>query len=200
VAPLGLSGAVQAGDPAAAPAVKWRGSIFEAPVAAAVGSTWRRDLALTDPVQRRHSAMAAQILGLSLELDAIAVEQIRGVLELPGLDHQKARRDFASAANGASRARALVPLLGAVVFDATLWPRILGAGFLAGVWGRPAIFDARTAIVFPAPGTAHAAALRKTAVTPHEFVPHPPGDPPNLSPSSSTTREVTPPCTDIPSE
>jgi hypothetical protein len=200
VAPVGFSGEVHTGDLHAAPAIKWRRSIFEAPVALAAGPAWQRDLGRTDPVQRRHSEIAARIFGLNPAIESITVERIRGVLDLTGIAHEKARRDFAGALNSARRAASLLPLLAAVVLDGGVCARILSAGFLTGLWGRPVLFDARTATLFPAPGTALASAPRKASVRPHESVPEPPGDPPNFSPSASAARQVPPPCTDAPSD
>ena len=200
VAPVGFAGEVRAGDPHAAAAIKWRHSVFEASVAIATGQAWQRDRERTDPLQRRHGEIAAGILGLSPDIESITVERIRGVLELPGLDHEKARRDFVTARDSAQRVAALMPLLDAVVLDGGVCARILSAGFLAGLWGRPALLDARTATVFQSPGMVPASASHKTLVTPHESVPEPPGDPPNLRPSASADGQVTPPCTDIPSD
>lgn len=200
VAPVGFSGEVHAGDPHAAPAIKWRRSIFEAPVALAAGPAWQRDLGRTDRLQRRHSESAARILGLSPDIESIAVERIRGVLDLTGIAHEKARRDFAGARSNARRAALLLPLPAAVVLDSGVGARILSAGFLAGLWGRPVLFDARTATLFPAPGTGSASAPRAAPGKPHESVPEPPGDPPNLSPSASAARRGPPPCIDVPSD
>jgi len=180
VAPVGFSGEVLADKLPATPASQWRNSIFEAPVAMGGGPTWRRELGQADPLQRRHSETVARVFGLSPDIDSITTERIRGVLDLAGLDHEQARRDFSTARNSALRAVALLPLLAAVVLDASVCARVLSAGYLAGVWGRPLLFDVRTATVFPAPGTAPTAAAEKSAASPHESVPRPPGDPPNL--------------------
>ena len=199
VAPVSFSGEAHGGDLDAAPAIKWRRSIFEAPVALAVGPAWQRELGRTDRLQGRHTEVAAKILGLSRDLDPAMVERIRGILDLAGLDHEKARRDFASARDCARRAAALVPLLDLVVLDDGLCGRVLSAGFQAGLWGRPLLFDVRTGTVFPSPGTAPASAPRQASAAPHESVPEPPGAPPNLSPSASAARQVPPPCLDVPS-
>ena len=198
VAPVSFTGEARGCD-LDAPAIKWRRSIFAAPVALAVGPAWQRELGRMDHVQRQHLEVTAQILGLSPDLGAVTVERIRDVLGLAGIDHERARRDFVGARDAAHRAAIIVPLLAPVVIDAGLCGRVLSAGFRAGVWGRPLLFDARTATVFPAPGTAPAAVPRRPGKSPHELVPDPPGDPPNLSPSASAARQVPSPCTDVPS-
>ncbi len=197
VAPVSIGG-----DPlraqAASPLAKWRRTVFEAPVTVSSGTAARRgEGGHADAFQQRHIAKAAEILGLGSDITPATAEQIRGELGLPGLDHDKARRDFAGAQGHLSRARAIVLLLAALVVDAAVCPRILRAGHLAGAWGRPLVLGVAPYGSVPPPGTDPGFSPGEVGRAPHESVADPPGDPPKLPNLASAARQVVTRCTDM---
>jgi len=177
VAPVNVAGDPVRVGAAAAPLAQWRQTLFEA-TAAVSGPRWHRELGRADAVQRRQTEEAANILGLSPDIDQTLAERIRAELSLPGLDHDKARRDYAAARGHVERARAIVPLLQLLVVNDSLCARVLRAGFLAGVWGRPLVVEVHTKKAFPSPGTPPVPTRSAGDRTPHESVAAPPGDPP----------------------
>jgi hypothetical protein len=177
VAPVSVAGDPVRAGATSTPLAQWRQTVFEAS-AAASGPRWHRELGRADAVQRRQTAKAGSILGLSPDIDRTVAERICGALSLPGLDHDKARRDYAAARGHLDRARAIVPLLQLLVVDGSFCARILRAGFLAGVWGRPLVLEVHTKRAFPSPGTPPLPTAPAARGAPHESVSDPPGRPP----------------------
>lgn len=198
VAPVSGSGDPLRGESDVARA-KWRQTVFEAAV---VVSTRARggiggDV---DGFERRHIVLSAAILGLRADIDTATTERIRGELGLAGLDHDKTRRDFASVDDAVGQARAIVPLLAVLLVDNSISRRVLRAGHLAGVWGRPLVLEVPVKGPFPPAGTPRVPIPEEAGGRPHEFVAAPRGEPPKLLSLASTTRQVNPRCTDMSSD
>ena len=89
--------------------------------------------------QRRHVARSGLLLGLSLDLRT--AERVGGFLEVGGLELEQARADYQG---GELRARAMgvVRVLGHL--DPGRDDRLLAAGYVAGLWGRPWRLDPQT--------------------------------------------------------
>jgi hypothetical protein len=176
----------------------WRGTIFEAPLRACHGSSWYRDLG-SDALSHRHTLRAGAILGLSPDIGALQVEQIRAELRLPGLDHVQARRAYAASEDHAGRARAIVPLLGFLASEPSLCERILRAGALAGTWGQPQVLSPPRTRSLPTPPAALPAPVSASGA-PHETVAAARGDPPTLPLLARTSRQEVLSCPDMPSD
>jgi hypothetical protein len=129
---------------------QWDRTVFEAAVRAAEGKLGLRDVVHGDPVelrypaQRRRIERAGHLLGLSAETDERIAEVVAQSLTTPGLDHQAARRAFSRAATLRERGVVIVSMLRVLPTAGAIEARLLGAGFLVGLWGRPALWDART--------------------------------------------------------
>jgi hypothetical protein len=135
---------------------RWDLTVFEAAVCAAEGKISLRDVVHGDPVetryptQRRRVERAGRLLGLSAETDERVAEVVAQSLWTSGLDHQAARSAFSGARTLYERGAAVVSMLRMLPTAGALEARLLGAGFLVGLWGRPALWDARTSIrTFP---------------------------------------------------
>ena len=135
---------------AAALSSRWERTVFEAAVGAAEGRLGLRDVIHGDPVearyvtQRRRVERSALLLGLSAATDERVAEVIAQSLGLLGLDHQRARQAFSRARTLCVRGAVIVSMLQVMPLAGALETRLLGAGFLVGLWGRPALWDART--------------------------------------------------------
>lgn len=129
---------------------QWDRTVFEAAVRAAGGKLGLHEVVHGDPVearyatQRRRIERAGRLLGLSAEIDERVAEVVAQSLTTPGLDHQAARRVFSRAGTLRGRGAAIVSMLRVLPTAGALNARLLGAGFLVGLWGRPALWDART--------------------------------------------------------
>lgn len=138
---------------------------FAGPLAAAEGDLWLREAVHGDGVepryatQKRWTARAGRLLGLVG--DEASAAGVREALDLAGLDHAEARRDFAVAATLSERGTVIVSVLERLVVDEALWGRLLLAGVLSGVWAQPFLWEPRISRrVFPGRGTAHALPAR----------------------------------------
>jgi hypothetical protein len=129
---------------------RWAPTVFEAAVRAAEGELGLHDVVHGDPVdaryptQRRRVERAGRLLGLSTETDERVAEVVAQSLTTPGLDHQAARSAFSGARTLRERGMAIVSMLRVLPTAGAIEARLLGAGFLVGLWGRPALWDART--------------------------------------------------------
>lgn len=134
----------------AALAGQWEGTVFEAAVGAAAGKLGLREVIHGDPVepryvtQRRRIARTGLLLALAAEIGERVAEVVAQSLKLLGLQHQSARQAFSRARTMAARGAVIVSVLQAMPLTGALDARLLAAGFLAGLWGRPALWDART--------------------------------------------------------
>lgn len=126
-----------------------KGASFEACEDAKRGKLW-----LKEPVgdvqpangstQRRKIDRAGRLFGLAPNLSSAPASAIRRVLDLPGVTHEKARRDYGAAVGLRERGEAIVSLLAQLPKDNELWPRLLQAGFVSGLWGQPWLLEPRS--------------------------------------------------------
>jgi hypothetical protein len=93
--------------------------------------------------QRRKIERAGCLLGLSVKLSSAQAERIRETLDLPGLKHEKARREYGTARGLHERGEAIVSVLGQLRRDDELWARLLQAGLVSGLWGQPWLWEPR---------------------------------------------------------
>jgi len=94
--------------------------------------------------QRRKVDRAGRLFGLGPNLSSTQAETIRGILDLPGVKHEKARHDYGAAGGLRERGEAIVSLLAQLSHDDELWPRLLQAGFVSGLWGQPWLWEPRS--------------------------------------------------------
>lgn len=139
-----------AADESAAVSSPWSRTVFEAAIRAAEGELGLRDVVHGDPVEpryatrRRRTRRAGLLLGLAAETEERVAEVVGQSLGLLGLDHQAGRQAFAHAHTRRGQGTAIVSMLQVLPTAGALESRLLGAGFLVGLWGRPALWDART--------------------------------------------------------
>ena len=133
---------------------------FDAALAAADGKRWLRDDSGGDfsaPLYRtqlRRLDFASRVVGLAADLAVPIAQDIGRTLSIPGLDHGRARRQFAGTHRLVERGQAIATVLDLLGVDASLLGRLLAAGYLSGLWGRPVLWDpARGQRVFPLSGT-----------------------------------------------
>lgn len=125
---------------------------------------------------RRRIERAGLLLGLAPETDERVAEVMAQCLGLPGLDHRVARHAFSRARTLAIKGAIIVSVLQVMPLAGALDSRLLGAGFLVGMWGRPALWDTRTSgQTFPSFGTPVALSPRGPPQGPNESVPAAPG-------------------------
>jgi len=128
----------------------WDRTVFEAAVRAADGKLGLRDVINGDPVEpryatgRRRTQRAGLLLGLAAQTDERVAEVVGRSLGLLGLDHRAGRQAFSQAHTRCGQGTAIVSMLRVLPTAGALESRLLGAGFLVGLWGRPALWDART--------------------------------------------------------
>jgi hypothetical protein len=94
--------------------------------------------------QRRKIDRAGRLLGLAPNLSSAQAATIRGVLDLPGVTHEKARRGYGAAGGLRERGEAILSLLAQLPKDDALWPRLLQTGFVSGLWGQPWLWEPRS--------------------------------------------------------
>lgn len=129
---------------------QWEGTVFEAAVGAAAGKLGLREVIHGDPVeprygtQRRRIGRAGLLLALAAETGERVAEVVAQSLKLLGLEHQRARQAFSRARTLVARGAVIVSVLQVMPLTGALDTRLLAAGFLVGLWGRPALWDAHT--------------------------------------------------------
>ena len=84
--------------------------------------------------QRRRIERAGRILGLAARVCEPEAEQIRELLGVEGVEHDQARRMYIAAHGLRQRGEAVESVLRRLEVNDGLWVRLLGAGFVAGVW------------------------------------------------------------------
>ncbi len=94
--------------------------------------------------QRRWIERCGLWLGLAAVQSQRLAQAVARSLGLAGLDHTEARQQFARAGGLQGRGRVVVTALEALALDATLWSRLLAAGYLSGLWGRPYLWEPAT--------------------------------------------------------
>lgn len=176
----------RAAEPAALASSALAGTVFEAATRAAAGETAVRDVGFEEgPPKPRHSTqrqkirVAGRLLALSPEIDERLCERVAQTLSLPGLDHRHGRLAFARAATLRDRGRVILSTLERLPLAGALEQRLLGAGYLVGLWGLPSTWDARTSRrVFPPCGTPPPIPPPALPLPPNENLPPPaPGVP-----------------------
>jgi len=116
---------------------------FEAAVDASTGRLWLKEpLGECQPAnystQHRRVERAGGVLGLAARVSEPEAEQIRELLGIDGVEHDQARRMYIAAHGLHQRGEAVQSVLQRLpVDDDGLWVRLLGAGFVAGLWGTP---------------------------------------------------------------
>ena len=91
----------------------------------------------TYSTQRRRVERAGRVLGLASGVCEPEAEQIRELLGVDGVEHDQARRVYIAAHGLRQRGEAVRSVLRRLPVDDDLWVRLLGAGFVAGVWATP---------------------------------------------------------------
>jgi hypothetical protein len=123
----------------------WWRTLFAAALDAARGMSWSRESPADDPrrrrTQRRHIALTAMLLGLAAELDEEIAQRLAGCLGIAYLVLSDLRRDYRAALTYQGRGEAIVSALELVPVDRGLGHRLLMAGFIGGLWGRPERWD-----------------------------------------------------------
>ncbi len=87
--------------------------------------------------QHRRIERAGRVLGLAARVCEPEAEQIRELLGVDGVEHDQARRRYIAADGLRQRGEAVQSVLGRLAVNDGLWVRLLGAGFVAGVWATP---------------------------------------------------------------
>lgn len=126
-----------------------KGASFEACEEAKRGRLWQQEpVGEVQPAnrstQRRKLDRAGRLLGLAATLCSAQAETIRGVLALPGVTHEKARRAYGAAGGLRARAEAIVSILRQLPHNDELWARLLQAGYASAVWGQPWLWEPRS--------------------------------------------------------
>lgn len=123
----------------------WYRTLFVAVLDAARGVSWNRESPADDPrrrrTQRRHIAMAAALLGLAAEVEEEMSQRIAECLGVAWLVLSDQRSVYQSAPTYLDRGAAIVEVLKLLPVDRSLAHRLLTAGFIAGLWGRPKRWD-----------------------------------------------------------
>lgn len=120
---------------------------FRAGLDAAKGELWLRDGAGGDfgkplyATQARWIRASATLLGLSPDQDEGLAARLAQTLRVPLAVHCVARRAALAATGLAGRGRAIGDVLDALPPAPRLWDRVLDAGHLVGLWGRPFSWD-----------------------------------------------------------
>lgn len=148
-APVSVSGEivrVGAEDESETPGeLAWYRTLLAAALDAARGVSWSRESPGDDPrrrrTQQRHIAQTATLLGLVAELDEGIAQQIADCLGVAYLVLSELRRNYRIASTYVDRGAAIVAALELVPVDRTLGHRLLMAGFIGGLWGRPERWD-----------------------------------------------------------
>ncbi len=115
---------------------------FEAAADASKGRLWLKEpLGECQPAnyttQRRRVERAGGVLGLAARISEPEAEQIRELLGIDGVEHDQARRMYIAAHGLHQRGEAVLSVLQRLPMNDELWVRLLGAGFVAGVWSTP---------------------------------------------------------------
>ena len=93
--------------------------------------------------QRRWIERSALLLGLSEGTTPPVVEEIVEQLEVNGLEHNEARKQYGLAAGLVERGKAVVSVLKLIRFGDDLCARLMAAGQMSGCWGRVVLWDSK---------------------------------------------------------
>jgi hypothetical protein len=123
----------------------WHRTFFAAVLDAAEGKGWSRESPADNPrrrrTQRRYLELCATLLGLSSEMEDEVCQRIAACLGIAWLALSDLRAVYRSEQTYLTRGRVIAAALEMVPVDRTLSHRLLTAGFIAGLWGRPKRWD-----------------------------------------------------------
>jgi hypothetical protein len=120
----------------------WSGTVFGAATDAAAGEAWPRERPARWRTQRRWLKLCAAIVGIAVSSASQShVEQVSRQLGTPTLTLVEAGGRWSSARGYRSRGAAIVSVLERLPWSEQLGDRILAAGAIGGLWGRPSRWD-----------------------------------------------------------
>lgn len=123
----------------------WYRTIFGAVLDASLGLGWSRESPAEDPrrrrTQRRYMALAATLLGLSCDMEESISQSVAECLGIAWLSLSDRRKEYRSAVTYLERGPIIKAMLEMIPVDRSLSHRVLTAGFIAGLWGRPKHWD-----------------------------------------------------------
>ena len=123
----------------------WQKTLFAAVLDAFRGESWSRESPAHDlrrrRTQRRHIALSAMLVGLAVELDEAIAQRIADCLGIAYLMLSDLRSAYRTALTYQGKGAAIVSALELIPVDRTLGDRLLQAGFIGGLWGRPERWD-----------------------------------------------------------
>jgi hypothetical protein len=123
----------------------WCRTVFAAALDAAEGKGWSRESPVDDPrrrrTQRRYLELCATLLGLSHEMEDEVCQRIAACLGIAWLLLSDRRAVYQSAVTYMERGPVIKSVLEMIPLDRSLSHRLLTAGFIAGLWGRPKLWD-----------------------------------------------------------
>jgi hypothetical protein len=123
----------------------WCRTFFAAVLDAAMGKGWSRESPADDSrrrrTQRRYLALCATLLGLSQEIEETTSQRIAACLGIAWLTLLDRREVYQSAQTYLTRGPVIKSVLEMIPVDRSLSHRLLTAGFIAGLWGRPKRWD-----------------------------------------------------------
>ena len=146
MSPKGEVVRVVAGDEPKTPdGPAWYRTLFGAVLDAARGLSWSRESPAEDPrrrrTQRRYIVIAARLLGLAAGLEEEISQRIADGLGVAYLVLSEQRSAYQYTLTYEGRGAAIVSILEMIPQDRSLAQRLLTAGFMAGLWGRPKRWD-----------------------------------------------------------
>jgi hypothetical protein len=126
--------------------VDWSPTVFGAAQDAAAGQAWPRESPARWRTQGRWLQLSARLLGIGPVVDdgegeRRAREQIAETLGVPALRLRDGAQRFRQGRGYRERGRAVMALLARLPTPRSLGERLLAAGAIAGLWGRPSRWD-----------------------------------------------------------
>jgi hypothetical protein len=133
------------GDAVSRP-LDWVLSVFSAAQDASQGQAWPRESPARWRTQGRWLQLGARLLGIGPVADDVADEQrhreqMAETLGVPALHLLEGARRFRLSRGYRERGRAVVEVLQQLPVPRSLSERLLAAGAIAGLWGRPSRWD-----------------------------------------------------------
>jgi hypothetical protein len=119
----------------------WSGTVFEAALDAAAGKAWPREDPSRWRTQRRWLLRCAAIVGLAVAASQSHVERVSRQLGTPTLTLVEAGARWSVAGGYQSRGAAIESVLDGLPSSEQLGERVLAAGAIGGLWGRPSRWD-----------------------------------------------------------
>jgi hypothetical protein len=133
-------------EDAASGRLDWSLTVFGAAQDASQGQAWPREKPSRWRTQGRWLQLGAQLLGIGPVTDGTEDEQryreqMAGMLGVPALHVLEGARHFRNSRGYRERGRVVLALLARLPTLRSLGERILAAGAIAGLWGRPSRWD-----------------------------------------------------------